>query len=82
MPANLELRADNLVGKTIVSVGPRHYRLTEVEPLLGDLSKDKAKLGWMPETTFEEMIRETVNVDLNKAKRFIRLNKQGLRIPE
>ncbi|WP_303784446.1 GDP-mannose 4,6-dehydratase [Azovibrio restrictus] len=53
----------------IVSVDPRYFRPTEVETLLGDASKAKAKLGWQPKTTFEELVAEMVREDLKSAER-------------
>jgi GDPmannose 4,6-dehydratase len=73
----LNLPTDNLVGKAIVKVDPRYYRPTEVESLLGDPSKAKNKLGWEPRITFEEMVEEMVQSDLNNAKRFALLQDQG-----
>ncbi len=66
-----------LVGKTVVQVDPRYFRPTEVETLLGDPAKAKAKLGWEPTTTFEELVTEMVAFDLDKAKRFALLKGQG-----
>jgi GDPmannose 4,6-dehydratase len=57
------------VGEVIVKVDPRYYRPTEVETLLGDPSKAKAKLGWTPTTTFEELVREMVESDYQSARR-------------
>ncbi len=53
----------------IVAVDQRHFRPTEVETLLGDPSKAKAKLGWTPKTTFEELVAEMVREDLKSAER-------------
>jgi GDPmannose 4,6-dehydratase len=57
------------VGDVIVKVDPRYFRPTEVETLLGDPSKAKAKLGWVPTTPFSELVREMVESDFNAAKR-------------
>ena len=57
------------VGDVVVKVDPRYYRPTEVETLLGDPSKAKAKLGWEPTTTFAELVREMVAADYNAARR-------------
>ena len=57
------------VGDVVVRVDPRYYRPTEVETLLGDPSKAKAKLGWTPTTTFDELVREMVTSDYQSAKR-------------
>jgi len=56
-------------GKCIVAVDPRYFRPTEVETLLGDPSKAKAKLGWTPKTTFDELVAEMVREDLKSAER-------------
>ena len=57
------------VGDVIVRVDPRYYRPTEVETLLGDPSKAKAKLGWTPTTTFDELVKEMVEADYTSARR-------------
>jgi GDPmannose 4,6-dehydratase len=53
----------------IVAVDPHYFRPTEVETLLGDPSNAKAKLGWEPKTTFDELVAEMVQEDLKIAKR-------------
>jgi len=53
----------------IVAVDPRYFRPTEVETLLGDPSNAKAKLGWEPKTTFDELVAEMVQEDLKIARR-------------
>lgn len=57
--------ADN---KAVIRIDPRYFRPTEVETLLGDPSKAKQKLGWVPEITTQEMCREMVANDLVQAK--------------
>ena len=64
-------------GDVIVRVDPRYYRPTEVETLLGDPTNAKEKLGWVPETTFEEMVKEMTENDLNIARRDALLKKEG-----
>lgn len=56
------------VGDTVVRIDPRYFRPTEVETLLGDPSKAKEKLGWVPEITVQEMCAEMVVEDLKIAK--------------
>lgn len=51
------------VGDVIVQIDPRYYRPTEVETLLGDPTKAKEKLGWVPEITLDQMIEEMVEND-------------------
>lgn len=53
----------------IIEVDPRYFRPTEVETLLGDPTKAKEMLGWVPRTTFSELVAEMVRDDLNSAKR-------------
>lgn len=55
--------------RVIVRVDPRYFRPTEVETLLGDASKAKAKLGWAPKISFEELVSEMVREDLKAAER-------------
>ena len=56
-------------GKCIVAVDPRHFRPTEVETLLGDPSKAKAKLGWTPKISFKQLVAEMVREDLKASER-------------
>ena len=65
------------VGDIIVKVDPRYFRPAEVETLLGDPSKAKAKLGWVPQITVEEMCSEMVANDLDKAKQHAILKNHG-----
>ena len=52
-----------------VETDPRYYRPTEVDYLLGDASKAKAKLGWAPRTSFLELVRLMMQNDLELAER-------------
>lgn len=56
-------------GRVIVAVDPRYFRPTEVDTLLGNPAKAKAKLGWSPKIPFEELVREMVQADLEEARR-------------
>jgi GDPmannose 4,6-dehydratase len=56
-------------GDVIVRVDPRYFRPTEVETLLGDPSKAKAKLGWVPMTTLPQLVKEMVEADYSAARR-------------
>lgn len=69
------------VGDVIVRVNPRYFRPAEVETLLGDPSNAKAKLGWEPEITVEEMCSEMVANDLEKAKQKALLKSHGYEVP-
>lgn len=61
----------------IFRIDPRYFRPTEVETLLGDPSKAKEKLGWVPEITLQEMCKEMVEYDLEQAKQHTLLKKHG-----
>jgi GDPmannose 4,6-dehydratase len=65
------------VGDVVVKIDPRYFRPTEVETLLGDPSKAKAKLGWMPEITVQQMCTEMVAADLEEAQKHALLKKHG-----
>ncbi len=65
-------------GQVIVKIDPRYFRPTEVETLLGDPSKAKHELGWMPEISFDDMVSEMVDHDLLEAKREVLLRDSGL----
>jgi len=69
------------VGDVIVRIDPRYFRPAEVETLLGDPSKAKAKLGWTPEITVQEMCAEMVAHDLKNAQRTRLLREHGLDLP-
>jgi GDPmannose 4,6-dehydratase len=56
-------------GREVVRVDPRYFRPTEVETLVGDASKARAKLGWAPEISFAELIAEMVAMDVALAER-------------
>lgn len=65
------------VGDIVVQIDPRYFRPTEVESLLGDPTKAKEKLGWVPEITVQEMCAEMVANDLLTAKRTALLRSHG-----
>ena len=69
------------VGDVVVRVDPRYFRPAEVETLLGDPTKAKQKLGWVPEITAQEMCAEMVATDLKAAKRHALLKQHGLSLP-
>ncbi|MDH2241160.1 GDP-mannose 4,6-dehydratase [Pseudomonas sp. GD03909] len=69
------------VGDVIVRVDPRYFRPAEVETLLGDPTKAKEKLGWVPEITVQEMCAEMVREDLTAARRHALLKQHGHDVP-
>jgi len=64
-------------GDVIVRIDPRYFRPAEVETLLGDPTKAKEKLGWVPEITVEEMCAEMVAHDVEVARQHALLKKHG-----
>lgn len=69
------------VGDVIVRVDERYFRAAEVETLLGDPSKARDELGWVPEITVEELCAEMVENDLAEAKRNALLREHGYKVP-
>ena len=67
-------------GQIIVRVDPRYFRPTEVESLQGDSTKANTILGWMPETTVQQMCAEMVAVDLQIARRLALLKNNGFEL--
>jgi GDPmannose 4,6-dehydratase len=55
-------------GQNIIEINPRYFRPTEVKTLLGDASKAKKKLNWIPKISFEELVKEMTEKDLKLAK--------------
>ncbi|CUH89375.1 GDP-mannose 4,6-dehydratase [Phaeobacter sp. CECT 5382] len=69
------------VGDVILRIDPRYFRPAEVETLLGDPTKAKEKLGWVPEITTQEMCTEMVREDLKTARRHALLKEHGMDLP-
>ncbi len=68
-------------GDVMIRIDPRYFRPSEVETLLGDPTKAKEKLGWVPEITVQEMCTEMVAEDLKIAQRHALLKKHGYELP-
>jgi GDPmannose 4,6-dehydratase len=62
-------RGYNPEGKCVVRVDAKYYRPSEVDTLLGEAAKARAKLGWKPKTSFLDMVKEMVASDLEAAER-------------
>ena len=67
-------------GKKIIEVDSRYFRPTEVNSLLGDSSKAKKKFDWSPKISFEELVKEMVQFDLEIAKRDQLIKDSGFKI--
>jgi GDPmannose 4,6-dehydratase len=68
------------MGRCIVRVDPRYFRPAEVDTLLGDPAKARRKLGWVPKTSFEDMVEEMVMEDLDIAQRDNLVRENGYRV--
>jgi GDPmannose 4,6-dehydratase len=72
-----EVGVDIHNGNVIVRVDPHYFRPTEVDTLLGDSTKARTKLGWVPQISFNELVREMVLSDYELAKRDALILKEG-----
>ena len=81
MPILWEGEGVNEVGywnaQAVIRIDPRYFRPTEVETLLGDPTKAKEKLGWVPLITLDEMVQEMVAADLAEARKQALLKQHG-----
>ena len=69
------------VGDVVMRIDPRYFRPAEVDTLLGDPTKARKKLGWVPEITAQEMCAEMVAEDHKAARRYALLKEHGLDLP-
>ncbi len=67
-------------GKEILAVDPKYFRPTEVDLLIGDPTKAKEKLGWSPEYSLKDLIKEMVNSDVKLMQKDCYLKDGGYRI--
>ncbi len=79
--ADAELAPAVQAGQTLVSVDPRYFRPAEVESLLGDPAKAKRVLGWQPEISFADLVREMMAADRELASKEALVQKAGYKIP-
>lgn len=76
--SGLNSKAYTSDGRCVVAVDPRYFRPSEVDSLLGDAARARERLGWVPATSFEEMVQEMVDSDLRAAERDALVKKHGL----
>ncbi|HAT86272.1 GDP-mannose 4,6-dehydratase [Cohaesibacter gelatinilyticus] len=69
------------VGDVVLRIDPRYFRPAEVETLLGDPTKAKEQLNWLPDITAQDMCREMVEEDLKTARRHVLLKEHQLDLP-
>ena len=75
-----EVGFDAATGRQLIRVDPRYFRPTEVDSLLGDPGKARQKLGWSAEVTFEQLVAEMVQADMELAKRDALVTKEGYKV--
>lgn len=76
-----EVGINEATGQVVVKIDPRYFRPTEVDLLLGDSSKIKAKLGWQPQMSFQELVRVMIAEDIKRAKRDMLCVSHGFALP-
>jgi GDPmannose 4,6-dehydratase len=69
-------------GQVVVLIDPRYFRPTEVDTLLGDPTKAQKILGWTQEISFEQMVKEMIEYDLNEGMRESIWKQKGFAIPD
>ena len=74
-----EVGRDRASGRVLVRIDPRYFRPTEVDSLLGDSSKARRELGWSPQISFEELVAEMVEADLELARRDALMRREGFK---
>jgi GDPmannose 4,6-dehydratase len=75
-----EIGRDEETGKTLVKVDPRYFRPSEVDFLVGDPTKAKEKLSWIPKVAFSELVETMVRADLKEAQKDHLVNTSGFKI--
>jgi GDPmannose 4,6-dehydratase len=71
---------DTRSGRVVIRIDPRYFRPTEVESLLGDPTKARERLGWVPEIDFQTLINEMVAEDLDLARRDALMAREGFKV--
>ena len=64
-------------GKIVVRIDPRYLRPSEVDSLVGDAGKARAKLGWAPRISFEHLVQEMADADFDAARRELLASAHG-----
>ena len=75
-----EKGVDKATGKTLIEVDPRYFRPAEVDLLLGDSTKARKELGWLPKYDLPMLVKEMVQSDLELAKKEKTLREHGYKV--
>ena len=70
----------NLMGKQVLQIDPKYFRPTEVELLIGDATKSREKLGWIPKYDLKALVEEMVQADLDIMSKELNLKNSGFQI--
>lgn len=70
----------NLIGKLVLQIDPKYFRPTEVELLIGDATKSRKKLGWVPKYDLKALVEEMVQADLEIMRKELNLKNSGFQI--
>jgi GDPmannose 4,6-dehydratase len=65
------------IGKLVIAVDPQYFRPTEVDLLIGDPTKSKTQLGWIPKYNLSGLVQEMVAMDVDRVKKEMMLKKAG-----
>jgi len=65
------------IGKEVIAVDPKYFRPTEVDLLIGDASKAKNKLGWIPEYDLNNLVKEMMQSDIKLMQKELYLKEGG-----
>jgi GDPmannose 4,6-dehydratase len=68
------------IGKEVVAVDPRYFRPTEVDLLIGDATKAKEKLGWVPQYDLQDLVKDMMESDLKLMKKDRYLKEGGYEV--
>jgi GDPmannose 4,6-dehydratase len=72
-----EIGVDRVSRRTLIRVDARYFRPTEVDTLLGDPAKARTRLGWKPEISFDQLVKEMVTADSEIARRDALVAREG-----
>lgn len=77
-----ETGIDKRTARTVVRIDPRYFRPTEVDLLLGDASKARSQLGWVPQVTFKELVKMMIEADLSKVEKEMIMKRAGFPVQQ
>ncbi len=76
-----EVGTDKATGKVLVKVSPEYFRPAEVDLLVGDATKAREKLGWVPTYSLDELVKEMVLSDMAEVEKELHMKNGGFDVP-